>query len=157
MLSLISGAITLSAGVVFLTEEPAFRGFTDLVTFGVLTVNIWFLWVWLYMVILSMNWKNERFTTVMRVYGAFVSGKYKQAVEGQTGVQKRLGRRKKKVEKSKIRVFKGSIVEKRRQSSYLGEFFGVIGREKEEVEGEGEDREEEYGRSLKYRKHFAYI
>lgn len=125
MLSLISGAITLSAGVVFLTEEPAFSGFTDLVTFGVFTVNIWFLWVWLYMVIQSMNWRNERFTTVMRVYGAFVSGKYKDKVaEEETGVQKRMAVRKRKVEKRKIRVFKGSVVEKRRQSSYLGECKG---------------------------------
>ena len=81
MQGLIAGAITLYSGIVFVAQGNSFTGFKILIMTLMFIFNGWFLFVWFYLMLCSLNLKNQTFLSLLRIYSLFLCKQYKQILE----------------------------------------------------------------------------
>jgi len=76
MKGIIASAITLFSGVIFVTEEKAFTGF-DVILLAIMFIfNCVFILTWLYLLLWSLNIKNENFQRFLKIFGLLVRKEY---------------------------------------------------------------------------------
>ncbi|CAI2371351.1 unnamed protein product [Moneuplotes crassus] len=126
MLSLAAGVITLSSGIIFVTEEDAFGMFKILLTMIIFIINSWFLLVWFYLLLCSLGIRNEKFLKLLQIYGTFITKNYKkhleEEIEAKSLIKKKLrvfgrkNRRNKKGTGKQQKVYKGHLIKRKRSN-----------------------------------------
>ena len=75
MLGIGAGIMTLFCGMIFTSEEGQKQGFYQIALLLLFLANVIFLVRWFFLVLLSMNFKNEHILKFLRVYSIFICQK----------------------------------------------------------------------------------
>jgi len=68
MFGIVAGVMTLFSGLIFVSED-SFPEFYNVTLVAVFILNVMFLVQWFYLLLLSLNYKNENFQRIVKIYG----------------------------------------------------------------------------------------
>jgi len=72
LMSLTTATITIYAGIIFSLESEAYEGFKTFTWLIIVFSNVYFILSWVYLLMLSLGWKNPKFLWVISLLGCII-------------------------------------------------------------------------------------
>ncbi|CAI2361643.1 unnamed protein product [Moneuplotes crassus] len=72
LMSLTTATITIYAGIIFSLENEAYEGFKTFTWLVIVFSNVYFILSWVYLLMLSLGWKNPKFLWLITLVGCII-------------------------------------------------------------------------------------